>query len=103
MIWGAGSAELLNLLAHPYLSRGDEAVSTTHGFLVYPIATMANGATNVVAPETNFTADVDAILKLVSPRTKLVWLAHPNNSTGTNPPVRQVQQLAPRLPPPLAV
>ena len=65
IICGAGSDEILNLLAHAYLSHGDEAISTTHGFLVYPIATKANGAINVVAPETDFTADVDAILKLV--------------------------------------
>jgi hypothetical protein len=63
IICGAGSDEILNLLAHVYLSHGDEAISTTHGFLVYPIATKANGAVNVVAPETNFTADVDAILE----------------------------------------
>src|SRR6185369_8779080 len=55
IICGAGSDEILNLLAHTYLSQGDEAISTAHGFLVYPIATMANGAKNVVAPETNFT------------------------------------------------
>src|ERR1700752_1770565 len=77
IICGAGSDEILNLLAHTYLSQGDEAISTTHGFLVYPIATMANGAKNVVAPETDFTADVDAILKRVTARTKLVWLDNP--------------------------
>src|ERR1700738_3561213 len=71
IICGAGSDELLNLLGHTYLDRGDEAISTAHGFLVYPIATKANGAVSVVAPETDFTADVDAILKLVSPRTRL--------------------------------
>ena len=54
IICGAGSDEILNLLAHTYLSQGDEAISTAHGFLVYPIATMANGAINVVAPETEF-------------------------------------------------
>src|SRR5580765_3125146 len=98
IICGAGSDEILNLLAHVYLSRGDEAISTTHGFLVYPIATMANGATSVVAPETNFTADVDAILKLVSPRTKLVWLANPNNPTGTYLPFDEVKRLHSGLP-----
>src|ERR1700756_20106 len=67
IICGAGSDEILNLMAHTYLKQGDEAISTTHGFLVYPIATMANGARNVVVPETNYTADVDAILKLVTP------------------------------------
>jgi histidinol-phosphate aminotransferase len=99
IICGAGSDEILNLLAHAYLSRGDEAISTTHGFLVYPIATKANGAVNVVAPETNFMADVDAILKLVSPRTKLVWLANPNNPTGTYLPFDEVKRLRAGLPP----
>jgi histidinol-phosphate aminotransferase len=99
IICGAGSDELLNLLAHAYLSQGDEAISTTHGFLVYPIATKANGAVNVVAPEADFTADVDAILKLVTPRTKLVWLANPNNPTGTYLPFDEVRRLRAGLPP----
>jgi histidinol-phosphate aminotransferase len=98
IICGAGSDELLNLLAHVYLGRGDEAISTTHGFLVYPIATMASGATIVVAPETEYTADVDAILKLVTPRTKLVWLANPNNPTGTYVPFDEVKRLHAGLP-----
>src|SRR5258707_14367287 len=83
IICGAGSDELLNLLAHTYLSRGDEAISTAHGFLVYPIATMANGATNVVAPETNFTAAAATILERVTPRPTLGWHANPNHATGT--------------------
>src|SRR5438477_599914 len=99
IICGAGSDEILNLLAHTYLSHGDEAISTTHGFLVYPIATKANGAVNVVAPETDFTADVDAILKRVSPRTKLGWLANPNNPTGTYLPFDEVKPLRAGLPP----
>jgi histidinol-phosphate aminotransferase len=99
IICGAGSDEILNLLAHTYLSRGDEAISTSHGFLVYPIATMANGAKNIVAPESSFTADVDAILARVSPATKLVWLANPNNPTGTYLPFDEVKRLRARLPP----
>jgi len=99
IICGAGSDEILNLMAHTYLKPGDEAISTTHGFLVYPIATMANGAVNVVAPETSFTADVDAILARVTPRTKLVWLANPNNPTGTYVPFDEVKRLRAGLPP----
>ena len=99
IICGAGSDEILNLLAHTYLSQGDEAISTAHGFLVYPIATMANGAKNVVAPETDFTANVDAILNAVTPRTKLVWLANPNNPTGTYLPFDEVKRLRAGLPP----
>src|SRR6201991_3818308 len=98
IICGAGSDEILNLLAHTYLKQGDEAISTAHGFLVYPIATMANGAKNVVVPETNYTADVDAILNAVTPRTKIVWLANPNNPTGTYLPFDEVKRLRAGLP-----
>jgi histidinol-phosphate aminotransferase len=98
IVCGAGSDDLLNLIARAYLSDGDEAIHTTHGFLVYPIATMATGAKPMVAPETNFTADVDAILKLVSPRTKVVFLANPNNPTGTYVPFDEVKRLQRALP-----
>lgn len=99
IICGAGSDELLNLLAYGYLGPGDEAIHTAHGFLVYPIATMGNGATNVIAPERNLVADVDGILGLVTPRTKLVWLANPNNPTGTYLPFDEVKRLHAGLPP----
>jgi histidinol-phosphate aminotransferase len=98
IICGAGSDEVLNLLAHTYLGPGDEAISSAHGFLVYPIATLANGATNVVAPETDFTCDVDAMLARVNERTKLVWLANPNNPTGTYLPFDEVKRLRAGLP-----
>jgi len=99
IVCGAGSDDLLNLLARAYLSDGDEAIHTTHGFLVYPIATLGTGATPVVAPEKGFTADVDAILKRVTPKTKLVWLANPNNPTGTYIPFDEVKRLRGGLPP----
>jgi histidinol-phosphate aminotransferase len=83
IVCGAGSDDLLNLLARAFLADGDEAIHTTHGFLVYPIATLGTGAKPVVAPEKNFTADVDAILAAVTPKTKIVFLANPNNPTGT--------------------
>ena len=95
---GAGSDELLNLLAHAYLGPGDEAIHTTHGFLVYPIATLGSGATPVVAPEKDYTADVDAILAKVTERTKIVFLANPNNPTGTYVPFDEVKRLHAGLP-----
>lgn len=98
IICGAGSDEILNLLAHVYLGPGDEAINTTHGFLVYPIATMANGAKSVVAAEVDYTCNVDEILKVVSPRTKLVWLANPNNPTGTYLPFDEIRRLRAALP-----
>src|SRR5256885_11510210 len=98
IVCGAGSDDLLNLLARAYLQDGDEAIHTTHGFLVYPIATLGAGATPVVAPETEYTADVDAILAKVSPRTQIVFLANPNNPTGTYIPFDEVKRLHRGLP-----
>ncbi|MEA2998152.1 MAG: histidinol-phosphate aminotransferase, partial [Alphaproteobacteria bacterium] len=63
IVCGAGSDDLINLLARAYLADGDEAIYTTHGFLIYPIATLGAGAKPVVAAERNYTADVDAILR----------------------------------------
>jgi histidinol-phosphate aminotransferase len=98
IVCGAGSDELLTMLAHAYLGPGDEGLYTEHGFLVYRIAILACGATPVVAPETNFTADVDAILGKVSERTKVVFLANPNNPTGTYLPIGEVRRLRAALP-----
>jgi histidinol-phosphate aminotransferase len=99
IVCGAGSDDLLNLLARAYLADGDEAIHTTHGFLVYPIATLGTGAKPVGAAETDYTADVDAILKLVTPRTKVVFLANPNNPTGTYLPFDEIKRLHQDLPP----
>ena len=98
IVCGAGSDDLLNLIARAYLADGDEAIHTTHGFLVYPIATLGTGAKPVVAPEKNFTADVDAILARATPRTKVVFLANPNNPTGTYIPFDEVKRLHKGLP-----
>jgi len=99
IVCGAGSDDLLNLIADAYLADGDEAIHTTHGFLVYPIATLGSGAKPIVAPETNYTADVDAILARVTERTKVVFLANPNNPTGTYVPFDEVKRLHQSLPP----
>ena len=98
IVCGAGSDELLQLLAHAYLKPGDEAIYSQYGFLVYPIAIAANGATAVVAPEKDFTADVDAILARVSSKTRMVFLANPNNPTGSYLPFSEIKRLHQGLP-----
>ena len=98
IVCGAGSDELLVMLAHAYLGPGDEGIFTEHGFLVYRIAILACGATPVVAAEKNFTTDVDAILGKVTARTKVVFLANPNNPTGTYLPIGDVRRLRAELP-----
>jgi histidinol-phosphate aminotransferase len=98
IVCGAGSDELLQLLAHAYLGPGDEAIYSQYGFLVYPIAIASNGAKAAVAPEHDYTSNVDAILASVSSRTKMVFLANPNNPTGTYIPASEVKRLHAGLP-----
>jgi histidinol-phosphate aminotransferase len=93
IVCGAGSDELISLIAHAYLGPGDEGLFTEHGFLLYRIVVLAAGATPVVVPETNLKADVDAILARVTPRTKIVFLANPNNPTGTYLGIDEVRRL----------
>ncbi len=93
IVCGSGSDELLSLLAHAYLGPGDEAIYTEHGFLVYRIAILTNGATPVVAPERDLKTDVDAILSRVTDRTRMVFLANPNNPTGTYIPIDEIRRL----------
>lgn len=93
IVCGSGSDELLGLLARGYLGPGDEAIYTAHGFLVYRIAILTNGATPVVVPERDLKTDVDAILAAVTPKTRMVFLANPNNPTGTYIPIEEVRRL----------
>ena len=99
IVCGAGSDELLNLIAHAYLGEGDEGLYSQFGFLVYKIVITGCGATPVVAPEKDRRADVDALLARVTARTKVVFLANPNNPTGTYLPFDVVRRLHAGLPP----
>jgi histidinol-phosphate aminotransferase len=83
IVCGNGSDDLLHLIAQCYLGEGDEAVMNRYGFSVYPIITKAAGASIVMVDEVDYTADVDLLLAAVTPRTRIVWLANPNNPTGT--------------------
>jgi histidinol-phosphate aminotransferase len=99
IVCGAGSDDLLNLLADAYLHDGDEAIITRHAFLVYPIATLGSGATPVETAEKDYTADVDAMLGALTERTRVVFLANPNNPTGTYLPFNEIKRLHEGLPP----
>jgi histidinol-phosphate aminotransferase len=98
IVCGNGSDDLISLLARAYAGPGDEVLFSRHGFLVYPIAALACGATPVAAPETHLTFDVDAILARVTPRTRVVFIANPNNPTGTYIPRDEVRRLHRGLP-----
>ena len=98
IVCGAGSDELLNLLCQAYLEPGDEGIYTEHGFLIYKIAMLAAGATPVVVKEKNLTTDVDAILAAVTSKTKIIFIANPNNPTGTYIPFTELKRLQDAIP-----
>ncbi len=98
IVCGSGSDEILSLLAQAYLRAGDEAVISRHGFLMYEICARANGARPVFAAETDLTASVDHLLEALSDKTRMVFLANPNNPTGTYLPFDEVRRLHGALP-----
>jgi histidinol-phosphate aminotransferase len=93
IVCGAGSDELISLLIRAYAGPGDEVLQSQYGFLMYAISAKTAGATPVMAPETNLTANVDALLDHVTERTRLLFLANPNNPTGTYLPASELRRL----------
>jgi histidinol-phosphate aminotransferase len=83
IVCGAGSDELIQLLMRAYAGPGDEILHSAHGFLMYKLGALGVGATPVAAPERELTTDVDALLARVSSRTRMVFIANPNNPTGS--------------------
>lgn len=93
------SDEILHLIALTYCSAGDEVLMSEHGFVAYPIVARAAGAIPIKAPEICLTASVDNLLRAVTPRTKVIFLANPNNPTGSYLPSAEVRRLQAGLPP----
>ncbi len=98
IVCGNGSDELLTLLIQAYGGPGTELIMSAHGFSIYEISGKLTGCTVLKAPETALTADVDAILALVTPQTRMVFLANPNNPTGTLLPQAEMERLRAGLP-----
>lgn len=99
ILLGAGSDEIISLLCQAYTTEGDEVLYSEHGFLMYKLSALSAGATPVTAPETDLTANVDALIAAMNPRTKLVFVANPNNPTGTMLGNADLARLADALPP----
>lgn len=93
VIYGTGSDELLHIAASAYAGPGDEVLYVRYGFSVYDIAARRVGATPVIAPDKDYATDVDALLACVTERTKVVFLANPNNPTGTMTPREGIARL----------
>jgi histidinol-phosphate aminotransferase len=99
IVCGNGSDEILQLLIQAYGGPGTELIMSAHGFSIYEIAGKTAGCTIRKAPEQNLTTDVDAILKLLTAATRMVFIANPNNPTGTMLSNAELQRLRHALPP----
>lgn len=98
IICGAGSDEIISFLCQAYAGPGDEVLHTEHGFAMYRISALAAGATPVEVRERDRITDVDALLAGCTERTKLVFVANPNNPTGTMICAAEIARLADGLP-----
>ncbi len=98
VIYGTGSDDVLHLAAGAFAGPGDEVIFVHYGFAVYEIAARRVGATPVIAPDTDYATDVDAILACVTDRTRIIFLANPNNPTGTFTPRAEIARLHAALP-----
>ncbi|HUO03438.1 MAG TPA: histidinol-phosphate transaminase [Rhizomicrobium sp.] len=96
---GEGSDALLTMLANAYLRPGDEVLFSEHDFIVYKIATLANSATPVEIPDPDLRFDVDAALKRVTDKTRMLFIANPNNPTGSYISHQEMRRLQAGLPP----
>ena len=99
IVCGAGSDEIIALLCQSYAGRGTEIIMSQYGFSMYDIYGQTTGARVIKTPERAMTADVDAMLAAVTPQTRIVFLANPNNPTGTLLPQPEVDRLRACLPP----
>lgn len=97
IVCGAGSDELIAFLCHAYAGEGDEVLFSEHGFLMYPISALRVGAVPVKAPEKDLCADIDSLLSKVTDKTRILFLANPNNPTGSYISSDKVEQLRRRL------
>lgn len=98
VIYGTGSDELLHLAASAYAGPGDEVLYVRYGFSVYEIAARRVGATPVEAPDQDYGTDIDALLAAVTDKTRVVYVANPNNPTGTFAPREEIARLHAALP-----
>jgi histidinol-phosphate aminotransferase len=83
IVCGAGSDEIIAFLTSAFATNGDEIIYSEHGFLMYPISAKRVGATAIKVKEQNLKTDVSAIIKAITPKTKIIFIANPNNPTGS--------------------
>ena len=98
VVVGNGSNDLLEMVAGAFLTPGSASVYSQHAFAVYPLATQARGARGIVVPAKDYGHDLEAMLAAITPDTRIVFVANPNNPTGTHLPSDDIQRFLARVP-----
>lgn len=98
IICGTGSDEILHIAAGAYAGQGDEILYVRYGFSVYPLAAQRVGATPVESVDKDYATDVDALIAAITPRTRVIFLANPNNPTGTYTSMAEIERLHDAMP-----
>lgn len=98
IICGTGSDEILHLAAGAYASVGDEVLYVRYGFMVYRLAAQRVGATPVEAEDKDYATDMDALIAAITPETRVIFVANPNNPTGTYTTITDIQRLHDAMP-----
>src|SRR5205814_110538 len=95
---GNGSNDVLDLIARVFLKEAVETVVSQYAFIIYKLVAQAVGATIIEAPAKDFGHDLHAMLRAITPQTKVIWIANPNNPTGTFMPYAEVQTFIAQVP-----
>jgi histidinol-phosphate aminotransferase len=103
IVLGNGSNDVLDMAARVFLAPGRSAVFSEHAFAVYPLATMSAGGKCIVAPAKDYGHDLDAMRLAIRPDTRLIWIANPNNPTGTFLPYAEIRAFMAAVPADVAV
>jgi len=103
VVLGNGSNDVLDLIARVFLASGRSAVFAQYAFAVYPLATLSTGAELISTPAKNYGHDLDAMLAAIRPDTRIIWIANPNNPTGTFLPYPELRAFLEAVPPDVVV
>lgn len=93
-----GSNEIIELIGHGFLQPGDEVIAAEHAFVVYKLMATLFGATTIEVPDPNFVHDLDAMAAAITPRTRMIFIANPNNPTGTMVSEAEIDRFMERVP-----
>lgn len=103
LILGSGSNEIIEFLGHAFLNRGDDVITSEHAFIAYKLVAAVFGARTIEVPSPDLRHDLDGIIAAITPKTRLIFIANPNNPTGTLAGQNEIDRFIERVPPHIVV